>query len=30
MASQPANSARPATVQIRGQPVNQKAGCCSS
>ncbi|PNX99958.1 GTP-binding protein YPTM2-like [Trifolium pratense] len=30
MASQPANSARPPTVQIRGQPVNQKGGCCSS
>ncbi|EYU19463.1 hypothetical protein MIMGU_mgv1a012444mg [Erythranthe guttata] len=31
MASQPANnSARPPTVQIRGQPVNQKSGCCST
>ncbi|CAA3018782.1 ras-related RABD2a-like [Olea europaea subsp. europaea] len=31
MASQPASSnARPATVQIRGQPVAQKSGCCSS
>ncbi|XBI24489.1 hypothetical protein VPH35_049586 [Triticum aestivum] len=31
MASQPAaNNARPATVQIRGQPVEQKASCCSS
>ncbi|XP_031391380.1 GTP-binding protein YPTM2 isoform X1 [Punica granatum] len=31
MASQPAmNSARPPTVNIRGQPVNQKGGCCSS
>ncbi|KAK3434651.1 hypothetical protein EUGRSUZ_D02119 [Eucalyptus grandis] len=31
MASQPAmNNARPPTVNIRGQPVNQKAGCCSS
>ncbi|KAL0913821.1 hypothetical protein M5K25_017311 [Dendrobium thyrsiflorum] len=31
MASQPAmNSARPPTVQIRGQPVNQKNSCCSS
>lgn len=31
MASQPAsNSARPPTVQIRGQPVAQKSGCCSS
>ncbi|KAG0496837.1 hypothetical protein HPP92_001528 [Vanilla planifolia] len=31
MASQPAmNSARPPTVQIRGQPVNQKTTCCSS
>ncbi|KAL6979782.1 Ras-related protein RABD2a [Sarracenia purpurea var. burkii] len=31
MASQPAmNNARPPTVQIRGQPVNQKTGCCSS
>ncbi|PWA57403.1 small GTPase superfamily [Artemisia annua] len=31
MASQPAmNNARPPTVQIRGQPVNQSSGCCSS
>ncbi|RZC20135.1 Ras-related protein RABD2a isoform B [Glycine soja] len=31
MASQPsANNARPPTVQIRGQPVGQKSGCCSS
>ncbi|KAK9095144.1 hypothetical protein Scep_026613 [Stephania cephalantha] len=31
MASQPAmNNARPPTVQLRGQPVDQKAGCCSS
>lgn len=31
MASQPAmNNARPPTVQIRGQPVTQKASCCSS
>nr|GMC61863.1 ras-related protein RABD2a [Ipomoea batatas] len=31
MASQPAGSnAKPPTVQIRGQPVNQKSGCCSS
>jgi Ras-related protein Rab-1A len=31
MASQPAaNNARPATVQIRGQPVEQKTSCCSS
>ncbi|KAJ6414941.1 hypothetical protein OIU84_003863 [Salix udensis] len=31
MASQPAaNNARPPTVQIRGQPVNQNSGCCSS
>jgi len=31
MASQPAeNNARPATVQIRGHPVEQKTGCCSS
>ncbi|GER50832.1 RAB GTPase homolog 1A [Striga asiatica] len=31
MASQPAsNTARPPTVQIRGQPVAQKSGCCSS
>ncbi|RZR84024.1 hypothetical protein BHM03_00010762, partial [Ensete ventricosum] len=32
MASQPAmnNSSRPATVQIRGQPVNQNSSCCSS
>ncbi|KAK5846463.1 hypothetical protein PVK06_002753 [Gossypium arboreum] len=31
MASQPAlNNARPPMVQIRGQPVNQKTGCCSS
>ncbi|KAK8652124.1 hypothetical protein V6N13_061146 [Hibiscus sabdariffa] len=30
MASQPAsNNARPPMVQIRGQPVNQKTGCCS-
>ncbi|KAL1217149.1 Ras-related protein RABD2a [Cardamine amara subsp. amara] len=31
MASQPAGSnARPPTVQIRGQPVTQKNGCCST
>ncbi|KAH9606591.1 hypothetical protein KSS87_016121 [Heliosperma pusillum] len=30
MASQPMNNARPPTVQIRGQPVAQKSGCCSS
>ncbi|KAK4761605.1 hypothetical protein SAY87_029489 [Trapa incisa] len=32
MASQPMNNARPMqpTVNIRGQPVNQKSGCCSS
>uniref|UniRef100_A0A2N9F5X7 Uncharacterized protein n=1 Tax=Fagus sylvatica TaxID=28930 RepID=A0A2N9F5X7_FAGSY len=30
MASQPMNNVRPPTVQIRGQPVNQKSGCCSS
>ncbi|KAB1204124.1 GTP-binding protein YPTM2 [Morella rubra] len=30
MATQPMNNARPPTVQIRGQPVNQKSGCCSS
>ncbi|MQL97849.1 hypothetical protein Taro_030550 [Colocasia esculenta] len=31
MASQPAmNNARPPTVHIRGQPVNQKTSCCSS
>ncbi|CAO2035987.1 unnamed protein product, partial [Urochloa humidicola] len=31
MASQPAAAnARPPTVQIRGQPVNQKTSCCSS
>ncbi|XWS77329.1 hypothetical protein CRYUN_Cryun01aG0251600 [Craigia yunnanensis] len=31
MASQPAmNNAKPQTVQIRGQPVAQKSGCCSS
>ncbi|KAH0749093.1 hypothetical protein KY290_028325 [Solanum tuberosum] len=31
MASQPAsNNARPPTVQIRGQPVNQKSGYCST
>ncbi|KAJ8900316.1 hypothetical protein K2173_024956 [Erythroxylum novogranatense] len=31
MASQPSlNSARPPTVQIKGQPVAQKSGCCSS
>ncbi|KAK8690597.1 hypothetical protein V6N13_074129 [Hibiscus sabdariffa] len=30
MASQPAsNNARPPMVHIRGQPVNQKTGCCS-
>ncbi|KAE8711854.1 Detected protein of confused Function [Hibiscus syriacus] len=30
MASQPAvNNERPSMVQIRGQPVNQKTGCCS-
>ncbi|CAA3005373.1 ras-related RABD2a [Olea europaea subsp. europaea] len=30
MASQPSNNARPPTVQIHGQPVGQKSGCCSS
>ncbi|KAE8677408.1 Tetratricopeptide repeat (TPR)-like superfamily protein [Hibiscus syriacus] len=31
MASQPAmNNARPATVNIRGQQIEQKSGCCSS
>ncbi|XP_022770167.1 GTP-binding protein YPTM2-like [Durio zibethinus] len=31
MASQPATiNAKPPTVQIRGQPVAQKSGCCSS
>lgn len=30
MASQPMNNARPPTVQIRGQPVAQKSGCCST
>ncbi|KAK1356451.1 GTP-binding protein YPTM2 [Heracleum sosnowskyi] len=31
MASQPgSNNAKPSTVQIRGQPVNQNSGCCSS
>nr|KJB40971.1 hypothetical protein B456_007G085600 [Gossypium raimondii] len=31
MASQPtANNAKPPTVQIRGQPVAQQSGCCSS
>ncbi|KAL9674206.1 hypothetical protein QQ045_030476 [Rhodiola kirilowii] len=31
MASQPAaNTARPATVQIKGHPVNYRFGCCSS
>ncbi|EXC21063.1 GTP-binding protein YPTM2 [Morus notabilis] len=30
MASQPVNNAKPPIVQIRGQPVNQKSGCCSS
>ncbi|KAK3029838.1 hypothetical protein RJ639_038272 [Escallonia herrerae] len=31
MASQPSmNNARPPLVQIRGQPVNQKSGCCST
>ncbi|KAL0341152.1 UNVERIFIED_CONTAM: Ras-related protein RABD2a [Sesamum radiatum] len=30
MASQPSlNNARPPSVQIRGQPVAQKSGCCS-
>ncbi|KAK2983841.1 hypothetical protein RJ640_008517, partial [Escallonia rubra] len=31
MASQPAmNANKPATVQMRGQPVSQNTGCCSS
>ncbi|XP_022562703.1 ras-related protein RABD2b isoform X1 [Brassica napus] len=30
MASQPSGGSKPATVQIRGQPVNQQSGCCSS
>ncbi|KAK6117468.1 hypothetical protein DH2020_048795 [Rehmannia glutinosa] len=31
MASQPAmNNTQPPHVQIRGQPVNQKSGCCSN
>ncbi|KAL6989327.1 Ras-related protein RABD2a [Sarracenia purpurea var. burkii] len=31
MASQPAlNGAKPPMVQIRGQPVGQKSGCCTS
>ncbi|CAN6804664.1 unnamed protein product [Brassica oleracea] len=30
MASQPAGGSKPSTVQIRGQPVNQQSGCCSS
>ncbi|KAJ6872450.1 hypothetical protein NC651_031532 [Populus alba x Populus x berolinensis] len=31
MASQPAmNNAKPSTVQFKGQPVEQKGGCCSS
>ncbi|CAO2819463.1 unnamed protein product [Amaranthus hypochondriacus] len=30
MASQPALNARAPTVQLKGQPLNQKAGCCSS
>lgn len=30
MASQPSNNTRPPTVQLQGQPVNQKGGCCSS
>ncbi|CAA0825425.1 Ras-related protein RABD2b [Striga hermonthica] len=31
MVSQPGmNNGRPPTVQIRGQPVNQSSGCCSS
>ncbi|KAJ8638511.1 hypothetical protein MRB53_012778 [Persea americana] len=31
MASQPAmNTSKPATVQMRGQPVTQKTSCCSS
>ncbi|OIW07344.1 hypothetical protein TanjilG_10179 [Lupinus angustifolius] len=30
MASQPANNAKAPIVQIRGQPVVQNSGCCSS
>ncbi|CAH2075677.1 unnamed protein product [Thlaspi arvense] len=31
MASQPGmNNAKPPTVNIRGQPVNQRSGCCST
>ncbi|CAH8392599.1 unnamed protein product [Eruca vesicaria subsp. sativa] len=30
MASQPTGGSKPSTVQIRGQPVNQQSGCCSS
>ncbi|CAM8978950.1 unnamed protein product [Rhodiola kirilowii] len=31
MASQPSmNTARPPTVNIKGQPINQSGGCCSS
>ncbi|XP_051114709.1 GTP-binding protein YPTM2-like isoform X2 [Andrographis paniculata] len=30
MASQPSMNARPPLVQIKGQPVNQKSGCCST
>ncbi|XP_042753636.1 ras-related protein RABD2a isoform X2 [Lactuca sativa] len=30
MASQPSTNKRPPTVQIKGQPISQKSGCCSS
>ncbi|XP_024990351.1 ras-related protein RABD2a-like [Cynara cardunculus var. scolymus] len=30
MASQPSTNKRPPTVQIKGQPIGQKGGCCSS
>lgn len=30
MASQPAVNAKAPTVQLKGRPLNQKAGCCSS
>ncbi|CAH9096411.1 unnamed protein product [Cuscuta europaea] len=30
MASQPANTSKPPTVNMKGQPVAQNSGCCSS
>ncbi|KAJ0897623.1 putative small GTP-binding protein [Helianthus annuus] len=30
MASQPTSNKKPPTVQIKGQPINQKSGCCSN